>query len=337
MTTEQQVEVGTKLMVRAGLFFLVASFLYAIRDIVVLSFLAIIVSASVSPLIKWFHHRKMPRTFAVVLVYILVLAFIGILIALIIPPFVNQIGEFANNFPQYAEKLSQIMWYFDSHYFAFDQASFIKSVEGGLTGSVSGIFSKTIGFFSGVVSFIVFFFLALYMSLEENGIEKFLVSITPKQYQSYVVSLAVRTQTKISQWLLGQLILMLTVFMLYFAGLSLLGVPYALVLALLGGALEIVPYVGPIIAALPAIAMGLLVSPLLGISTLVFYTIAHQIESHVITPQVMKRAIGVNPVAIILSLLIGAQLGGLLGVILAVPAAAVLGIFVEDFLEKRKI
>lgn len=317
--------------------FLGAAFLYLIRDIIVLTFLAIVVSASLSPLIKWFQRKKLPRAGAVVLVYMSMLLVIGLLIALVIPPFINQIGQFVDNFPSYVDKLAQMGRYFDAHYFNFDQDAFLKNIEDSFSSSFSGIFSTTIGFFSGLISFIVFFFLSLYMSLEENGVEKFLVSVTPKQYEEYVVTIAERTQKKISHWLVGQLVLMITVFVMYFIGLTLLGVPYALVLSILGGVLEIIPYVGPIIAAIPAVIMAMLVSPLLGLSTLVFYTLAHQIESHAITPQVMKRAVGVNPVAVILSLLIGAKLGGLLGIILAVPAAAVLGIFVEDFLEKRKI
>jgi predicted PurR-regulated permease PerM len=336
MTTDQQVEVGTKLLLRASLVFLGLAFLYMIRDIIILTFLAIVVSSSLSPLIRWFHYKKFPRASAVVFVYVSVLVLIGLLITLIIPPFINQIGDFVDSIPSYVDKVSQMLWYVDTHYFNFDQKAFLNNVEGGVTGSFSGFFSTTLGFFSGLISFIVFFFLSLYMSLEENGVEKFLVSVTPRQYKEYVRTIATRTQRKISHWLLGQLVLMLTVFAMYFIGLSLLGVPYALLLATLGGAFEIIPYIGPIIAAIPAILMATLVSPILGLSTLIFYTVAHQIESHVITPQVMKRAVGVNPVAIILSILIGAKLGGLLGIILAVPAAAVIGIFVEDFLERRK-
>jgi len=336
MNTNQQVQVGTTLLLRAALIFLGLAFLYMIRDIIVLTFLAIVVSASLSPIVTWLQRRKVPRASAVVLVYLSLLAVIGLLIALIVPPFISQIGEFVDNLPNYVDKVSQMLWYFDTHYFSFDRAAFAKNIEGGFTDSFSGIFSTTLGLFSRFISFIVFFFLSLYMSLEENGVEKFLVSVTPSQYKDYVRTIATRTQRKISHWLLGQFVLMLTVFAMYFIGLSVLGVPYALLLAILGGAFEIIPYVGPIIAAIPAILMAILVSPILGLSTLIFYTVAHQVESHAITPQVMKRAVGVNPVAIILSILIGAKLGGLLGIILAVPAAAVIGIFVEDFLEKRK-
>lgn len=337
MNSNQQIEVGTALIIRCGMIFLGALLLYSIRDIIVLTFLAIIVAVSLSPPIKWLQCKGLPRASAVVLMYLFVVCVLGFLVALVIPPFINQIGDFVDNFPSYVDKVSQIIRYFDTHYFSFDKDVFLQNIEDSFSSSFSGIFSTTIGFFSGLISFIVFFFLSLYMSLEENGVEKFLVSVTPTQYEQYVKTLAIRTQEKISHWLLGQLILMISVFVIYFIGLSLLGVPYALVLAILGGALEIIPYVGPIIAAIPAILMATLVSPILGVSTLVFYTVAHQIESHVITPQVMKRAVGVNPVAIILSLLIGAKLGGLLGIILAVPAAAVIGIFVEDFLEKKKL
>lgn len=337
MTRDDAVDIGTKLLLRAVLFFLGVAFLYGIRDIIVLSFLAIIVSASLNPVIRKLQKQNIPRSVAVVVVYIGVLCIFGALIGLIIPPFVTQIGEFVDNFPLYVDKSTQFLRYFDAHYFTFDEKALLDNVKESVGNSFSGIFSTTIGFFSGLISFIVFFFLSLYISFEENGIEKFLTSVTPRRYDSYMRSVAKRIQNKISMWLLGQVVLMIVVFLMYFIGLSLLHVPYALVLSILGGVLEIIPYVGPIIAAIPAILMASLVSPLLGVSTLVFYTVAHQIESHAITPQVMKRAVGVNPVAIILSLLIGAKLGGLLGVILAVPAAAVIGVFVEDFMETRKV
>lgn len=334
MSVQQSIEVGTKIAFRVIALILGLIFLYLISDIIVLTFLAIIVSVALNPIIHWFQRRKLPRTISVIIVYLSVLAFFGSFVALLVPPFINQIGDFVNNFPNYVDKVLQLGNVFGGQN-TMSVDSVMKSFEENVVQSFSGIFSTTIGVLSGFVSFIVFFFLSLYMSLEENGIEKFFSAIVPSQYQKYSASFARRAQAKIGQWLLGQFILMFVIFLLYYIGLSILHVPYALLLALLGGALEIVPYVGPILASIPAILMGFLEAPLLGMSVLIFYVVAHQIESHAVAPQVMKRAVGVNPVVVILSLLIGAKLGGLLGVILAVPAAAVFGIFVEDFLEKK--
>jgi predicted PurR-regulated permease PerM len=129
---------------------------------------------------------------------------------------------------------------------------------------------------------------------------------------------------------------MAIVFVIYYVGLSLFGVPYALAIALFGGLVEIVPYIGPILAAIPAVLLGLLEAPVVGFSVLAYYTVAHQLESHVIAPQVMKHSAGLSPVVLIVAVLIGLELGGAIGVLLAVPAAMVMGVFVEDFMEKKK-
>jgi predicted PurR-regulated permease PerM len=125
---------------------------------------------------------------------------------------------------------------------------------------------------------------------------------------------------------------MIFIFILDFLALYFLGVPYALLVALIGGLLEIVPYLGPIISAAVATIVGFLVSPLTGILVLAAYIIIQQIENHIIVPQVMKKAVGLNPVAVILALLIGAQLGGALGAILAIPIAAVVSVFTSDII-----
>ena len=111
--------------------------------------------------------------------------------------------------------------------------------------------------------------------------------------------------------------------------------PYALAIAFFGGLMEILPYIGPILAAIPAILIGLLVSPVLGVSAFIFYVIAHQIEAHIVAPQVMKHSAGLNPVALIVAILIGAELAGPLGIILSVPITMMLSVFVEDFFSRR--
>jgi predicted PurR-regulated permease PerM len=128
---------------------------------------------------------------------------------------------------------------------------------------------------------------------------------------------------------------MVIAFVIYYIGLSLLGVPYALAIALFGALMEILPYIGPILAAIPAVIIGLLVSPVLGLSALVFYTLAHQVEAHILAPQVMKRSAELNPVAFILAVLVGYELAGPIGIILSIPVTMILSVFVEDLLEQK--
>lgn len=335
MTTNQQVEVGTKIFVRALLIVLVLWFLYAVRDVLALVFLAIIMTASMDPLIKWLKKTGLPRTPSVILSYVGVVALLALLVSFLVPPLASQTADFFNNFRQHVEQFSQLSKALGLGGGRMREGGIVSDIQSGSVGSFSGLFSTTLGIFSGLIAVVVFFFLSLYMSLEENGIEKFLTSVLPERFHEYGLSLTKRVRVKIGQWLFGQLLSMLLIFAVYWIGLAVLGVPYALTLALFGGVLEIVPYVGPIIASIPAVLIAFSVSPVLGLAVLVFYVAAHQIESHAITPQIMRRAVGINPVAVIVALLIGAQLGGILGVILAVPAATVISVFVEDFLEKK--
>jgi predicted PurR-regulated permease PerM len=139
---------------------------------------------------------------------------------------------------------------------------------------------------------------------------------------------------KIGKWMQGQIMLMAIIFILDYIGLSLVGIPYALPLAAFAGLLEIVPYVGPIISAVPGVVLGFLVSPIKGLLALIIYIITQQAESNIVTPLIMKRTVDLNPVVVILALLIGAKLGGILGAILAIPVATTIGIIAKDMMAK---
>ncbi len=170
--------------------------------------------------------------------------------------------------------------------------------------------------------------------MEEDGIKKFIISIVPEKKKEYAASFADRIEKKIGKWMLGQLFLMLVIFILDFIGLYLVGVPYPLLLAIFAGILEVVPYVGPIISAVPGVILGFLVSPTVGFLALLVYLVAQQFESHVVIPLTMKKAIGLNPVITIVAILIGFKLAGVLGAVISVPAATAISLFVSDLMEK---
>jgi len=135
--------------------------------------------------------------------------------------------------------------------------------------------------------------------------------------------------------MLGQLFLMLIIFALDATGLYLIGVPYALILGIFAGVLEIIPYVGPIISAVPGVILGFLISPTVGFLAILVYLISQQLESNLIVPQVMKKAVGLNPVTTIVALLVGARLGGVLGAIISIPVATAISLFINDLMEKK--
>ncbi len=339
MSTSERVESGTQLLIRAAIIVAGVYFLYLIRDVVAVVLLAVLTAAALVPAIAKLRNFGISRTMAVIIVYMLLLSAGVLLLAVLLPLFFSEAKQFLSNWPEYARRLDTFMSgveiYAQSIGLEFSKDEFFRTIEGNINQWFSQIFATTVGVFQGFIHFIGYFFLALYLSLEEKGIEKFFLLLTPKEYHGHALSLASRMQGKASQWLFGQAILMLIAFAIYYVGLSLLGVPYALAIAFFGGLMEILPYIGPILAAIPAILIGLLYSPALGFAALVFYFIAHQAEAHVIAPQVMKHSAGLNPVALIIAILIGLELAGPIGIVLAVPITMMLSVFVEDILIKR--
>lgn len=339
MTVNEHVEVGTRVLLRAALLLAAAYLVYLIRDVVILVLLAVLTAAALVPAITKLRKFGLSRTAAVIISYAVLFAIGAILLAVFLPLFFSEIKQFLENWPEYTKRLDTFMGgietYSQSIGIQFSKDEFSQNIEGNIAQWFSQIFSTTINLFQGFIHFIGYFFLALYLSLEERGIEKFFLLLTPRQYHAQALSIASRMQGKVSQWLFGQMLLMLIAFGIYYIGLTLLGVPYALAIAFFGGFMEILPYVGPVLAAVPAAIIALLASPVLGASVLAFYIVAHQVEAHIVAPQVMKHSAGLNPVALIIAILVGLELGGAIGIILAVPITMMLSVFVDDVLLKK--
>jgi predicted PurR-regulated permease PerM len=340
MTSNEKVDLGTKLLVRAALLVGGLYLLFLLRDVVFVVLFAVLTAAALMPALNKLQAWGLSRTMAVILVYTLL--FIGgvALVGVCIPILFTEVKEFLGHWPEYTDRLSILLSGLDASThtlgFSFDKQALIGNLEGSMSEWFGGFFSTTLNLFQGFIHAIGFFFLALYLSLEEKGIEKFFLMLTPDEYHQHARSLASRMQGKVSQWLFGQALLMLIAFVIYYIGLSIIGVPYALAIAVFGGLMEIIPYLGPVLAVIPALILGFLTSPGTGLAVLVFYLIAHQAEAHIIAPQVMKRSANLNPVVLIIAILIGIELGGPLGVILAVPLTMVLSVFVEDIFEKKQ-
>ena len=335
-----RIDISTRVIVKTIAIILGLWFLYLVRDIVALFFLSVILTATLDPAIDWMAKRRISRSLGVIIIYVALFSLIGVLVSFLIPPLVSQFSSFSQNLPAYNETFAKtfvgIEQYALSYGIQFNGNEFFQNITGNFFQSSGQLFSTTIGVFSFFISILVVLALTFYMSVKEDGMNKFLVSITPQIHQEYVVSVADRIKSKIGKWMLGQIILMLIIFVLDFVALSIFHIPYALILALLAGILEIVPYLGPIISATLASIVGFLISPVIGLIVLGVLTVIQQMESHIIVPQVMKKAVGLNPVIVILALLIGAKLGGVLGAILAVPIATSLSVFVGDLVNRNE-
>jgi predicted PurR-regulated permease PerM len=337
---KNEIEISTGIIFRTILILLTLWFLYLVMDVIALVFIAVIITSAMDPIVDWLQAKKIPRTAGVLGLFFTLFLLIGLAVSFLIPPMIAQFQDFSENFPEYFQvgeaSFSHLKDFFASKNINLDLHQLSNDFTSSLTNLSGNIFSTTANVFSGFISVIVVFSLAFYMTVEENGIKKFIVSVTPDRFRDYAAGFAMRVKEKIGKWMLGQLLLMFIIFVLDAIGLYLVGVPYALILAIFAGVMEIVPYIVPIISAVPGIILGFLISPTTGFLALLVYLIAQQVENHVIVPQVMKKAVGLNPVATIIALLVGLRLGGAMGAILAIPVATAISLAVNDFMEKMK-
>jgi len=328
----RQISISPSIVYWTILILLGAWFIYIIRDVIILFFIALILSAAIEPAVRKMKRKKVPRPVSVLVIYMALLLIFGGLLSYIVPAIVVQANDFIRELPVYAEQLTGSPLFFED----LSKKMLLGGDASDKVSITQGIFSTTIGVFYGFISFIAVLAIAFYMSIVEDGVGTFLRSITPSRYQEYVVSRSRIIYNKIGNWMIGQLFLMLIIFVLYYIVLTILGIPNALILAILGGLLEIIPYVGPIVAGIPAVILGFFISPWVSVLVLISYILIQQAENHILIPQIMKRFVGLNPIVVILALLVGGQVAGVLGIILAVPVATALGVFIKDALEKRQ-
>jgi predicted PurR-regulated permease PerM len=173
------------------------------------------------------------------------------------------------------------------------------------------------------------------MVVEGEGVKRLVKSLAPRRYEAFIVAALVRVQKKLGDWMRAQLLLSGVVALLIYVGLLIVGMPYALILALLAGLLEFVPYAGPVIAAVTGVLLALSISPFKALPVIIVYIIVQQMENHLLVPKISQKIIGINPIVSIMALLLGARLAGILGVLIAIPIAASITMLVEDYLEHR--
>ena len=326
-----------KFFLLAGLVWLI----FELRGVLAVLLTSVVIASAVDPAARWFSQYKIPRIISVLFVYIVTVAIFGFVFYLVVPPLLSDVVGFLSDLPENIQSFepTNILSFIPQLPTGFITIlrDAILNLEGASFAGASGFFSVTSGIFGGAISLILIIVISFYLSVEEHGIENFLKIVTPKEYEGYAMDLWERSRRKIGYWLQGQLLLGVLIGILVFLGLMILGVKYALLLALLAGILEIIPVFGPIIAAIPAIGIAFIQKPILGLSVLILFVIVQQFENHLIYPLVVRKTIGFPPLLVILSLFIGSALAGFFGLLLAVPVATVLMEFINDFARQRKI
>ena len=318
-----QIEFSYRTVVYAILTLLSLWILFVVRDVIFLLMAAFVVMAGLRPFVDRLEKFKIPRSIAIVLTYVILVSIIGLIATLIIPPLIWQFQKLLEQIGEYILPL----------------LPFLESSTGNLTDQIpklsQNVLKITTGVFSTVIGLFTFAIITFYMLVERHHFKIFLDNFIGRKAERKVSVIIVAIERKLGAWVLGQLALAVIVGVITYIGLTLLGVEFALSLSIIAGILEIVPIIGPIISAIPAVILGFIISPLTGLLVLLLFVIVQQLENNVISPQIMKKTVGLNPIVVIISILVGAKIAGFLGVVFAIPVAAAASVFVGDFFNKK--
>jgi predicted PurR-regulated permease PerM len=347
MDKNTPISISTGTLFRIALVGLLFWMLFFFRDLVLVLLTAIVIASAIEPLTKWLTKYKIPRILAVIFIYLSFAVFIVGIFYFFLPPLLSDMAGLLGALPQHVETL-EFKNPFGGSLFgeetigsntakeAFSLKETLLELRGSIFNASGGVLKSLSAVFGGLFGLLLIVVISFYLAVQERGIENFLRLITPLKHEKYIVSLWERSQKKIGLWMQGQLLLGLIVGVLVYLGLTVLGVKYAFLLAVLSAMFELIPAFGPVLAAIPAVMIGLLDGLTLGLMVLGLYVIIQQFENHLIYPLVVRKVVGVSPIMVIIALIIGAKLAGFLGILLSVPIAAALMEFADD-VQKEKL
>jgi len=335
MNENQTLDISWGTILKITFSFLCFYLIYLVRDILIWVIFALIISVLFNPAIDFLQKRKMPRNLSTILIYVSIFGIIGLLIYLTIPPFVSEIQQFLELFPQYFEKVSPPLKGLGIEAFESFEA-FIKAVQDWLVGASSSIFSAIAAIFGGIFSTITIFTLSIFLSFEEKGVERIIVLLSPNKYEAYILDLWQKTQTKVASWFGARILCCFLVGLMAWISCLILGIKYAISFGLLAGILDIIPIIGPVVAGVVIFIFTALDSWWKALLILIVFILIQQIEGNILTPIITRKFVGIPAVLVLISLMIGGKLWGILGAILVIPLTGGIYEFFRDFLEKRK-
>ncbi len=336
-------------IVKILLLLLAVYLFFVLKDVVLVVLTSVVIASAIEPWTVWFEKRGLRRLPGVLTIYgTVALCAIGFFY-LFLPPLLDESAGLLRALPSYLEStelwaptgtgnaLVELGNTFQGLHDSFSTKDLLGGVQSTISNLSAGFIQTASTFFGGIVSFAMIVVLSFYLSVQSNGVESFLRIVTPLKNERYIIDLWRRSQMKIGQWMQGQMLLGVIIGVLVYLGLSILGVEYAFLLALLAAVLELIPLFGPIIAAIPAVGIAMSDGGITAVLLVVgLYVIIQQFENHLIYPLVVRKVVGVPPLLVILALLVGAKLGGFLGILLSVPIAAALREYLSDVESDRK-
>lgn len=312
--------------------------LYLVRAPLLLIYVSALFATGLAPLVRIIERqrvlpigkRRLPRTAAILVIYATVLGSLAGIGAAVIPPMVRQSREFWKQLPQYVDQFQQRLASWGLIAPASSYKDLLQQAPAGSGDAVTMVLATVWGFVGGIFGVVTILLLTFYLLVDSQRIFSVFVRLFPRRRRPQVSELSALVTAKVSAWLGGQMLLGFIIGVTTAIGLAMMGVPYFFVLAVIAGIGEMIPMVGPLLAAIPAVLVALTVSPALAFAVAVFFIVQQALENNVLVPKVMGQQVGLSAVTVIASLAIGTELLGFVGALLAVPTAAIVQVLFEE-------
>lgn len=318
--------------------------LYLVRSQLLLIYVCALLATGLAPLVRMIERqrllrigkRHLPRPAAILVIYATVIGLLAALVAAVFPPMVKQGRQLWTDLPSRLDLLQQklVQWGLLSPDTSFKELLQQAPANGGDV--VTTLLVALWGIVGGLFGFVSILLLTFYLLVGSQGVFAVFVRLFPPAERKRVSELSERVAEKISAWLGGQMLLGLIIGVTSGIGLALMGVPYFFVLAVISGVGELIPMIGPLLSAIPAVAVAFTVSPSLALAVAIFFLAQQLLENNVLVPKVMGQQVGLSAVTVIVSLVIGTALLGLVGALLAVPTAAIVQVLFEELVLREK-
>lgn len=337
--TNRQVIVGTLFVVAVVLGFWL---LYELRTVIFILFVAIVLGTAIRPAVDWLNRRGLPRWAGVLLIFLLVLALLTGFIYLVVPLIADQVTELTSNLPDYYNRFRRLAFQSPSRALQrlvvqlppqlnLEPQEQQAPLEDQVFNQVTQTFTYTGMAFRAFLVTLAILLLAFYWTQEsEKGIRSMLL-FAPSGKREDLRNLLTDIESKVGGYIRGQAILCLSIGILALIAYVLIGLPYALVLALIAGVMEAVPVFGPALGAIPAILVAVSTAPDKIIWILIATVVIQTLENYLLVPRIMNRSVGVNPFVTLLSLAAFGSLLGLPGALLAIPMAAIIQLLIDRY------
>ena len=290
-----------------------------IRDILFLLFIAFLLMTALYPMVALLERIKIPRLLAIIIVYAVIFGVVGVFVISSIPSLITQTTRFVEEMPGV---VSKVLPYWNIN---------ITTLVQQLAPIGQNIVQFTVGIFSNIFTTFTVLVFTFYFLLERRHIKKIISDTFGETIAARAIRVLQAIELRLGAWVRGELILMVSIGLFVYIGLTILHVDFALPIAIVSGLMEIIPNIGPIISAIPAVLIGLSISPVVALSVIVLYIIVHQVEGNIVVPIVMKQSVGLSPLVSILALMIGGRLAGMTGAVLAVPVLLVCQVLIKYF------